>query len=118
MMVIECSDENLRGMVRDAESLRDDINDISDYAGYYIIAEDSESEKEICIAINKWFEKDSDFIGKVNRWFNIYIMCDDTDAPETVWFNRDGTETQDPDELFDKLKEIRDNITEDSFNAD
>lgn len=116
-MIITCSDENLRGMVRDAESLRDDINDISDYAGYYIIAEDDESEKEVCIAFNKWFEKDPDFIGKVNRWFDIYIMCDDVNALE-LWSDWDTTNTQDPDELFDKLKEIRDNITEDSFNAD
>lgn len=117
-MVIKCSDENLRGMVRDAESLRDDVKDVSYYAGYYIIAEDSESEKEVCIAINKWFEKDPDFIGKVNRWFDIYIMCDDVDALESVWSIWDGTEIQDPDELFNVLKEIRDNITEESFNAD
>lgn len=117
-MVIKCSDENLRGMVRDAESLRDDVKDVSYYAGYYIIAEDSESEKEVCIAINKWFENDPDIAGKVHHWFDIGIVCDDVNALEALWADWDTTDELDSDELFDKLKEIRDNITEDSFNAD
>lgn len=123
-MIIKCSDENLRGMVRDAESLRDDINDISYYAGYYLIAEKTENidgeeiTKEICIAINKWFEKDPDIVGKVHHGFNILILCDCMDTFEEYWSDWDTTDELDPNELFDKLKEIRDNITEDSFNAD
>ncbi len=113
--LIDYSDATLRQIASDAVDLGD-TNNITDYVGYYIIAElqsdevdgESEIDREIVIAINKWHDEDG-------KRFDIYMRCEDNNTFETVWVDWNRTETQDEAELFEKLKEIRDNIRIDSF---
>lgn len=100
------SDEFLWDITCHAKELPD-IDSVMNNTGYYTLAVNSE-DTEICIDISK---SDNDNNGIFN--YAIHIVCDN--ELDVYWSDWDYTETTDSNELFNKLKEIRDNLTEKDF---
>lgn len=84
------------------------IDSVTNNTGYYLLAGYNEGIVEICVDISKSINNETG-----NYYYLIYIVCGE--LFDTYWSDWEYTETDDPEELFNKLKEIRDNLTEEDF---